>query len=101
VNASENLSAPGNFEVNRLKGKARGYATSVFLIISNKILVVKISVTPSFSQAQKRIVELFGVGVAIISKYFETIYGSGELQRESTISILETVQQATEHRIRL
>jgi len=33
------------------------------------------------------------VGVPAISKHLENIYESGELQREATISILETVQQ--------
>lgn len=42
---------------------------------------------------QKRMAELFGVGVAAISKHLENIYESGELQREATLSILETVQQ--------
>lgn len=42
---------------------------------------------------QKRMAELFGVGVAAISKHLDNIYASGELQRDATISILETVQQ--------
>jgi hypothetical protein len=42
---------------------------------------------------QKRMAELFGVGVPAISKHVENIYDSGELQREATVSILETVQQ--------
>lgn len=42
---------------------------------------------------QKRMAELFGVGVPAISKHLENIYASNELQREVTISILETVQQ--------
>ncbi len=42
---------------------------------------------------QKRMAELFGVGIAAISKHLENIYESGELQREATLSILETVQQ--------
>lgn len=42
---------------------------------------------------QKRMAELFGVGVPAISKHLENIYESGELQKEATISILETVQQ--------
>jgi len=42
---------------------------------------------------QKRIAELFGVGVSAISRHLDNIYESGELQRETTISILETVQQ--------
>jgi hypothetical protein len=42
---------------------------------------------------QKRISELFGVGVPAISKHLDNIYDSGELQREATLSVLETVQQ--------
>lgn len=41
---------------------------------------------------QKRIAELFGVGVPAISKHLDNIYSDGELLREATISILETVQ---------
>ena len=41
---------------------------------------------------QKRIAELFGVGVPAISKHLDNIYNDGELLREATISILETVQ---------
>ncbi len=42
---------------------------------------------------QKRIAELFGVGVPAISKHLDNIFADGELQREATVSILETVQQ--------
>lgn len=42
---------------------------------------------------QKRMAELFGVGVPAISKHLENIYESNELQRGATISILETVQK--------
>ncbi len=42
---------------------------------------------------QKRIAELFGVGVPAVSKHLDNIFADGELQRESTVSILETVQQ--------
>lgn len=42
---------------------------------------------------QKRMAELFGVGVPAISKHLENIYESNELQREATVSTLETVQQ--------
>jgi hypothetical protein len=41
---------------------------------------------------QKPIAQLFGVQVSAISKHFKNIYESGELSREATISILETVQ---------
>ena len=43
---------------------------------------------------QKRIAELFGVGVPAISKHLKNIFESGELQEEVVISILETT---TEH----
>ena len=42
---------------------------------------------------QKRMAELFGVGVSAVSKHLENIYETNELQRESTVSVLETVQQ--------
>ncbi|MGQ3892189.1 virulence RhuM family protein [Legionella sp. CNM-4043-24] len=42
---------------------------------------------------QKRIAELFGVGIPAISKHLDNIYNDGELLREATISILETVQK--------
>lgn len=41
---------------------------------------------------QKAIAALFGVQVPAISKHLDNIYESGELTREATISILETVQ---------
>ena len=41
---------------------------------------------------QKRMAELFGVNVPAISKHLENIFTGGELKRESTVSILETVQ---------
>ena len=41
---------------------------------------------------QKAIAQLFGVNIPAISKHLDNIYESGELSREATISILETVQ---------
>ena len=41
---------------------------------------------------QKKMAELFGVEVPAISKHIVNIYESGELEKTSTISILETVQ---------
>ncbi len=41
---------------------------------------------------QKRMAELFGVNVPAISKHLENIYSAGELEKEATVSILETVQ---------
>jgi hypothetical protein len=42
---------------------------------------------------------LFGVKVPAISKHLANIYETGELEKESTISILETVRQE-EHRVK-
>jgi len=42
---------------------------------------------------QKKMAELFGVGIPAISKHLENIYYEGELKKNSTISILETVQK--------
>lgn len=42
---------------------------------------------------QKAIAQLFGVNVPAISKHLNNIYESGELEREATVSILETVQK--------
>lgn len=42
---------------------------------------------------QKRIAELFAVGVPAVSKHLDNIYSQGELERELTISILEIVQK--------
>ena len=39
---------------------------------------------------QKRIAELFGVGVPAISKHLSNVFQSGELEEDSVISILET-----------
>ena len=41
---------------------------------------------------QKRMAELFGVNVPAVSKHLNNIYESSELIKDSTISILETVQ---------
>jgi hypothetical protein len=56
---------------------------------------VNINVTyhnESFWLTQKNIAKLFGVEVPAISKHLANIYESNELQKEATISILETVQ---------
>jgi hypothetical protein len=42
---------------------------------------------------QKSMSEAFGVGVPAISKHLANIYEEGELTKEATISILETVQK--------
>ena len=42
---------------------------------------------------QKAMAELFGVNISAISKHLSNIFESGELQKEATLSILETVQK--------
>lgn len=42
---------------------------------------------------QRGLAELFGVKVPTISKHLTKIYETGEMSKEATISILETVQQ--------
>lgn len=42
---------------------------------------------------QKALAELFGVKVPAIAKHLANIFDSGELNREATVSILETVRQ--------
>ena len=42
---------------------------------------------------QKTMAGLFGVNVPAIGKHLTNIYEAGELRKESTISILETVQK--------
>ncbi|MCD7844315.1 MAG: virulence RhuM family protein [Oscillospiraceae bacterium] len=41
---------------------------------------------------QKAMAELFGVNVPAISKHLQNIYQEGELQRDATVSKMETVQ---------
>ncbi|MCK5807533.1 virulence RhuM family protein [bacterium] len=48
---------------------------------------------------QKKIAELFDVKVPAISKHLNNIYDSGELQKEATVSILETVQNEGERKV--
>ena len=42
---------------------------------------------------QKALAELFGVQIPAINKHLKNIYETGELDRDSTISILETVRR--------
>lgn len=70
--------------------------TTEFLLYTAPNGAVKVEVLLSNETlwlTQKRMAELFGVGVPAISKHLENIYESNELQRQATISILETVQQ--------
>lgn len=71
--------------------------TTEFLLYTAPNGAVKIEVLLSGETlwlTQKRMAELFGVGVPAISKHLKNIFESGELQEEVVISILETT---TEH----
>ncbi len=48
---------------------------------------------------QKKMGELFEVNVPAISKHLDNIYGDGELNKEATVSILETVQDEGERKV--
>jgi len=70
--------------------------TTEFLLYTAPNGAIKVEVLLSNETiwlTQKRMAELFGVGIAAISKHLENIYQSGELQREATLSVLKTVQQ--------
>ena len=70
--------------------------TTEFLLYTAPNGAVKVEVllaNETIWLTQKRMAELFGVGVPAVSKHLDNIYESGELQREATVSVLETVQQ--------
>ena len=70
--------------------------TTEFLLYTAPNGAVKVEVllaNETLWLTQKRMAELFGVGVPAVSKHLDNIYESGELQREATVSVLETVQQ--------
>ena len=70
--------------------------TTEFLLYTAPNGAIKVEVllsNESIWLTQKRMAELFGVGIAAVSKHLDHIYESGELQREATLSILERVQQ--------
>ena len=49
---------------------------------------------------QKAMAELFAVNVPVINKHLNNIYDEGELIKDSTISILEIVQQEENRNIK-
>ena len=67
--------------------------TSEFLLYTTPNGDIKVEVLLSNETiwlTQKRMAELFGVGVPAISKHLKNIFESNELDRDSVISILET-----------
>jgi hypothetical protein len=70
--------------------------TTEFLLYTAPNGAVKVEVLLSGETlwlTQKRMAELFGVGVPAISKHLKNIFESGELQQDSVISILETTAE--------
>ncbi|MFA5521408.1 MAG: RhuM family protein [Castellaniella sp.] len=49
---------------------------------------------------QERMAELFGVQRPAISKHLKNIFDSGELERQATISILETIQKKGDRHVK-
>lgn len=71
--------------------------TTEFLLYTAPNGAIKVEVllsNESIWLTQKRMAELFGVGIPAISKHLKNIFDSGELVEEVVISILETT---TEH----
>jgi len=70
--------------------------TTEFLLYTAPNGAVKVEVLLSGETlwlTQKRMAELFGVGVPAISKHLKNIFASNELQPDSVISILETTAE--------
>jgi len=70
--------------------------TSEFLLYTAPNGAIKVEVLLSHETiwlTQKRMAELFGVGVPAISKHLKNIFDSGELVEEVVISILETTSE--------
>jgi hypothetical protein len=70
--------------------------TTEFLLYTAPNGAVKVEVLLSGETlwlTQKRMAELFGVGVPAISKHLKNIFESNELQPDSVISILETTAE--------
>jgi len=53
----------------------------------------------NFWLPQRAIAELFGVGIAAISKHLKNVFESGELTPKATISKMETVQSEGERQV--
>ena len=65
----------------------------IFYQTENQNVIINVTYqNESFWLSQKMIAQLFNVEVPAISKHLNNIYQENELQKEATISILETVQ---------
>ncbi len=59
----------------------------------NNVIINVTYLDDNFWLTQKAIAQLFGVEVPAIGKHLKNIYDDGELSKDATISIMETVQQ--------
>ncbi len=89
----ENMEHPESTEERRLTTRDELTDFLLYTAPDGQVKVECILYNETIWLPQKRIAELFDVGVPAISKHLDNIYMSGELQREATISILEIVQQ--------
>ncbi len=67
--------------------------TTEFLLYTAPTGAIKVEVLlngETLWLTQKRMAELFGVGVPAISKHLKNIFESNELQQDAVVSILET-----------
>ena len=67
---------------------------------SGKEYVSVIFKDETFWLTQKAMAELFAVNVPAVSKHLQNIYEEGELERSSTVSKMETVQQEGERQVK-
>ena len=74
-----------------------------FLIYKSEQEDIKVNVVikdETIWLTQKAMAELFGVEVPAISKHLSNIYSEGELQVESTVSKMETVQSEGNRKVK-
>jgi len=64
-----------------------------------KVTVNVVFARDNFWLPQRAIADLFGVGIAAISKHLKNIFESGELTPDATISKMETVQAEGERQV--
>ncbi|MDY0415911.1 MAG: RhuM family protein, partial [Pseudomonas sp.] len=70
--------------------------TTEFLLYSAPSGEIKVEVllnNETIWLTQKRMAELFGVGVPAVSKHLKNIFESGELEQNAVVSILETTAE--------
>lgn len=68
--------------------------------LEGKVTITVTYLNDTFWLPQKTIASLFAVEIPAISKHLANIFETGELSRETTISILETVQQEGVRRVK-